>query len=117
MSRILLEPHETVFYFSDDEGLTWRESYVDDLETPLSICYPYNYGSYNQPFMALYEGSLFFSTYNGVYRIETDILKSGLSNVKRGANSKESVFDLQGRRVTDAAWKGVYIYKGKKVIK
>ncbi len=117
MSRILLEPHETVFYFSDDEGLTWRESYVNDLETPLSICYPYNYGSYNQPFMALYEGSLFFSTYNGVYRIETDMLKSGLSNVKRGANSKESVFDLQGRRVTDAAQKGMFIVNGKKVVK
>lgn len=34
-----------------------------------------------------------------------------------GISDQTRVFDLQGRRVTDAAQKGVYIYKGKKVIK
>ena len=41
---------------------------------------------------------------------------TGINNVSTDKGSRDVIFDLQGRRVTDTSRKGVYIINGKKVV-
>lgn len=108
-SYTLGTPKNTLFYMSDDAGLTWTE-----LEKLENICvYTYDTFSYNQPFMALYNGQLYLSTYNGVY-VSGSLLGIDMPRNSNSDDANTAVYDLQGRRLKSIPQRGVFVKDGRK---